>query len=142
MIDFKITFKAVDLFLGKFEKMSLISKTMFRKFLRQFETKTAYPPYQSLNTSSCQGNISAIIHLTFGFYVFLLLLAALYFIRISLIYQTLSSFNPISPGRFSTLSAWGGGRGGYRGNFCILCKKMMKLGTINNCHLKNLRRPK
>ena len=41
MIDFKITFKADELLYGKYEKMSLISKIMFRKFLRQFKTKTA-----------------------------------------------------------------------------------------------------
>ena len=41
MIDFKINFQADELFYGDHEKMSLISKIMFRKFLRQFKTKTA-----------------------------------------------------------------------------------------------------
>ena len=41
MIYSKITFQADELFYANYEKMSLISKTMFRKFLRQFKTKTA-----------------------------------------------------------------------------------------------------
>ena len=36
---FKITFQADELFY--YEKVSHISKTVFRKFLRQFKTKTA-----------------------------------------------------------------------------------------------------
>ena len=44
MIDFKITFQANELFYEDYEKMSLISKIMFRKFLRQFKAKTALPP--------------------------------------------------------------------------------------------------
>ena len=44
MVDFKIPFKADELFYGDFEKMSLISEIMFRKFLGQFKTKTALPP--------------------------------------------------------------------------------------------------
>ena len=38
---FKIAFQADKLFYGVYEKMSLISKIIFRKFLRQFKTKTA-----------------------------------------------------------------------------------------------------
>ena len=65
MIDFKITFKAAELFYEDYKKMSLISKIMFRKFLCQFETKTAQPLQQSLNTPCCQGNVSAIMNLAF-----------------------------------------------------------------------------
>ena len=36
MIDSKITFRAGELLYGDYEKMSLISEIMFRKFLRQF----------------------------------------------------------------------------------------------------------
>ena len=43
MIDFKIVFQADELLYGDYEKMSLISEIIFRKFLRQFETKTALP---------------------------------------------------------------------------------------------------
>ena len=39
MIDFKITFKADELFYGKYEKMSLISKIMFRKFYDNLKPK-------------------------------------------------------------------------------------------------------
>ena len=38
---FKIAFQADELFYGVYEKVSLISKIIFRKFLRQFKTKTA-----------------------------------------------------------------------------------------------------
>ena len=38
---FKITFQADELFYGVYEKVSLISKIIFRKFLRQFKSKTA-----------------------------------------------------------------------------------------------------
>ena len=38
---FKITFQADELFYGVYEKVSLISKVIFRKFLRQFKTKRA-----------------------------------------------------------------------------------------------------
>ena len=44
MNDFKITLKADEVLYGDYEKMSLISEMTFRKFLRQFETKTALPP--------------------------------------------------------------------------------------------------
>ena len=44
MIDFKIAFQDDELLYGDYEKMSLISETMFRKFLRQFKTNTALPP--------------------------------------------------------------------------------------------------
>ena len=37
MIDFKITFQADELLYGDYEKISLISEIMFRKFLRQFK---------------------------------------------------------------------------------------------------------
>ena len=37
----KITFQADKLFYGVYEKVSLISKIMFRKFLLQFKIKTA-----------------------------------------------------------------------------------------------------
>ena len=47
MIDFKITFQADELFYGDYEKMNLISKIMFRKFLRQFKTKMSLT-YQKL----------------------------------------------------------------------------------------------
>ena len=43
MIDFEITFQANELLYGDYEKISPISEIMFRKFLRQFETKTALP---------------------------------------------------------------------------------------------------
>ena len=33
MIDFKVTFQANELFYGDYEKISLISKIMFTKFL-------------------------------------------------------------------------------------------------------------
>ena len=38
---FKITFQADELFYGVYEKKSLISKIIFRKFLLQFKIKTA-----------------------------------------------------------------------------------------------------
>ena len=41
MIDFKKTFQANELLYGDYEKMSMISKSMFRNFLRQFKAKTA-----------------------------------------------------------------------------------------------------
>ena len=41
MIDFKITFQADELLYRDHKKMSLISEIMFKKFLRQFKTKTA-----------------------------------------------------------------------------------------------------
>ena len=44
MIDSEITFQADELSYADYEKMSLISESMFRKFLRQFETKTALLP--------------------------------------------------------------------------------------------------
>ena len=44
MIDFKITFQDDELLYGDYEKMSLISKIMFRNFLQQFKTKTAWSP--------------------------------------------------------------------------------------------------
>ena len=37
----KITSQADELFYGVYEKVSLISKIIFRKFLRQFKSKTA-----------------------------------------------------------------------------------------------------
>ena len=37
---FKIAFQEDELFYRVYEKMSLISKIIFRKFLRQFKTKT------------------------------------------------------------------------------------------------------
>ena len=96
MIDFEITFQADELSYEDYEKMShvlnLISEIMFRKFLRQFKTKTALPPQQSLNTPCCQQNVSAIMDLAFWFQAFLRLLAAFNFIRIGPIYQKLCSF--------------------------------------------------
>ena len=44
MIDFKATFQADELLYGDYEMMTLISEIMFRKFLRQFKTKTALLP--------------------------------------------------------------------------------------------------
>ena len=44
MIDFEITFQADELSYENYEKMSLVSEIMVRKFLRQFKTKTALPP--------------------------------------------------------------------------------------------------
>ena len=44
MIDFKTAFHADELLYGDYEKMSLISEIMFRKFLWQFKAKTALPP--------------------------------------------------------------------------------------------------
>ena len=44
MIHFRITLEADELLYGEYEKMSLISEIIFKKFLRQFETKTALPP--------------------------------------------------------------------------------------------------
>ena len=41
MIDFKMTFQNDELLYGDYEKVSLISKIMFRNFLREFKTKTA-----------------------------------------------------------------------------------------------------
>ena len=38
---FKITFQADELFYIVYEKVSLISKIIFRKLLQQFKTKTA-----------------------------------------------------------------------------------------------------
>ena len=38
---FKIAFQADELFYGVYETVSLISKIIFRKFLRQFKTKMA-----------------------------------------------------------------------------------------------------
>ena len=40
MIDFKITFQADELLYGDYEKMSLISEVMFRKFLWKFKAET------------------------------------------------------------------------------------------------------
>ena len=57
MIDFKITFQADELLYRDYEKVNPISEVMFRKFLRQFKTKTALPPQQSLKTPCCQGNV-------------------------------------------------------------------------------------
>ena len=65
MIDFEITFQADELLYEDYKNMNLISEIMFRKFLRQFETKTALPPQQSLNTACCQQNVSAIVDLAF-----------------------------------------------------------------------------
>ena len=44
MIDFEMTFQADELSYEDYEKMSLISEIMFRKFLLQFKIKTALPP--------------------------------------------------------------------------------------------------
>ena len=41
IIDFNITFQEDELLYGDDEKMSLISKIMFRNFLRRFKPKTA-----------------------------------------------------------------------------------------------------
>ena len=38
---FKMTFQADELFYGAYEKVSLISKIILRKFLQQFKTKTS-----------------------------------------------------------------------------------------------------
>ena len=65
MINFKITFQADQLLYGDYEKMSLISEIMFRKFLRQFETKTALPPLQSFKAPRCHGNVPTIMDLVF-----------------------------------------------------------------------------
>ena len=43
MVNFKITFQADELLYEDYEKMSLISEIMFRKFLGQFKTKTVLP---------------------------------------------------------------------------------------------------
>ena len=42
MIDFEITFQADELSYEDYEKMSMISEIMFRKFLRQFNPKRHY----------------------------------------------------------------------------------------------------
>ena len=63
MIDFKITFQDDELLYGDYEKMSLISDIMLRKFLRQFKTKMALPPQQGLKTRYCQGNVLTLINL-------------------------------------------------------------------------------
>ena len=42
MIDFEITFQADELSYEDYEKMSLISEIMLRKFLRQFKPKRHY----------------------------------------------------------------------------------------------------
>ena len=65
MIDFKLTFPADELLDGYYEKMSVISESMFRKFLRQFDTKTVLPPKQSVNPPYCEGNVSAIMDCAF-----------------------------------------------------------------------------
>ena len=65
MIDFEITFQADELLYGDYKNMSMISEIMFRKFLRQFKTKMALPPQQSLNTLCCQRNVSTIMDLAF-----------------------------------------------------------------------------
>ena len=44
MIHFRITLEIDELLYGEYEKISLISELMFKKFLRQFEAKTALPP--------------------------------------------------------------------------------------------------
>ena len=44
MIDFKMILQAGELLYGDYEKMSLISEIMFRKYLRQFKTITTLPP--------------------------------------------------------------------------------------------------
>ena len=44
MIDFNITFQADKLLHRDYGKMILISKIMFRKFVRHFKPKTALPP--------------------------------------------------------------------------------------------------
>ena len=54
MIDSKITFQDDELSYGDYWKISLISKIMFRNFLRQFKTKTAKSPQLSLNSPCCQ----------------------------------------------------------------------------------------
>ena len=41
MIDFKIIFQDYELLYGDYEKMSLISKVLFRNLLWQFKAKTA-----------------------------------------------------------------------------------------------------
>ena len=41
MIDFKITLQNDELLYGNYEKISLISKMMFRNFLQQFKPRTA-----------------------------------------------------------------------------------------------------
>ena len=43
MIDYEMALQADELLYGDYEKMSLISAIMFRKFLRQFKTKTVLP---------------------------------------------------------------------------------------------------
>ena len=65
MIDFKISFKADRLLYGDYDRMSLTSEIMFRKFLLQFKSKMALTPLQSLKTLCCQGNVSAIMNLAF-----------------------------------------------------------------------------
>ena len=44
MIDFKLIFQDDELSYGDYEKISLISKIMFRNFLQQFKTRTAKSP--------------------------------------------------------------------------------------------------
>ena len=44
MINFKITLQADERLYGDYEKMSLISEIMFKKFLGQFKAKKALPP--------------------------------------------------------------------------------------------------
>ena len=67
MIDFKITFKADELLYGDYKKMSLISKIMFRKFLRQFKTKTAQPSLTKFKYSVLPRK--RISHYEFGFLI-------------------------------------------------------------------------
>ena len=67
MIDFKITFQGDEPLHKDYEKMSLILEIIFRKYLREFKTKTALSPYQRLNTPCCQGNVSEIMNLDFRF---------------------------------------------------------------------------
>ena len=44
MIYFEMTLRTDELLYGDYEKMSLTSEMMFRKFLRQIKTKTALYP--------------------------------------------------------------------------------------------------
>ena len=65
MIDFKMTLQADELLKENYEKISLISEIMFKKFLQQFKTRTVLPCQQNLDTLCCQGNLLAIMDFAF-----------------------------------------------------------------------------
>ena len=93
-----VYFEADELLYEDYEKMSLISEIMFRKFLPQFKTKTALPPQQSLNTRTVLPGK----HMSHHRFSFMILnvsssISTVYVIRIGLIYEKLCSFKHCAP---------------------------------------------